>query len=633
MLLVSVPYAFKAHEADTLGGLPSSAFVKVPAADEVSGSTANPSSPSGIASAGAQGKTSVLPPATVPVVAGSPCPSNALNPAVAVLPIFTTLGTSDLLCDSVISQVALGSNSLVNINGSVSMNGGVTANGANVSGPVFATGVVSASQYQINRQTAFSVLNPTSVSVGFSTGNAGSNADTFVGFYAGNKNTGQFNTYVGHIAGEVNSSGWYNTFIGSASGYSSTTGMTNAFLGERAGVNNTSGNQNVFLGQNAGVYSIIGSNNVYLASPGAAGNESNTTRIGFPYSTGGCYGFGPPPCGQKNTYIAGIYNVPLSPGYQQVIIDSTGHLGSTTSTPGGVTGMCGAPGSFLLTKWLTSTSVQCTNITELPGTFNVGINGVPNATAQLDVVGGLVNVNTTDTPSSYMIAYNPVLNVNPFGSRNLFVGVFTGGGGSDNTFVGTNAGEVNNGGTHDTFVGSAAGQVNTTGTNNTAMGWEAGMALAGGSGNTFLGATAGEANTADLNTFIGDGAGIANVTGYAQHFRRGVRGIQQHRPDSATPALAAVHATDLHRGTTILTSVILRAASRPAPATSTLVVKDSPPTLSPSVSVTSMASSLTKPLPTSRVSTIPARPRPLLSRRFASIPMGRCLEQRLEPIV
>ena len=282
VLLVSVPYAFKAHEADTLGGLPSSAFVKVPAADEVSGSTANPSSPSGIASAGAQGKTSVLPPATVPVVAGSPCPSNALNPAVAVLPIFTTLGTSDLLCDSVISQVALGSNSLVNINGSVSMNGGVTANGANVSGPVFATGVVSASQYQINRQTAFSVLNPTSVSVGFSTGNAGSNADTFVGFYAGNKNTGQFNTYVGHIAGEVNSSGWYNTFIGSASGYSSTTGMTNAFLGERAGVNNTSGNQNVFFGQNAGVYSIIGSNNVYLASPGAAGNESNTTRIGFP---------------------------------------------------------------------------------------------------------------------------------------------------------------------------------------------------------------------------------------------------------------------------------------------------------------------------------------------------------------
>src|SRR5664279_5584374 len=30
VLLVSVPYAFKAHEAETLGGLPASAFVKAP---------------------------------------------------------------------------------------------------------------------------------------------------------------------------------------------------------------------------------------------------------------------------------------------------------------------------------------------------------------------------------------------------------------------------------------------------------------------------------------------------------------------------------------------------------------------------------------------------------------------------
>ena len=33
MLLVSVPYAFKAHEAETLGGLPASAFVKAPPTD------------------------------------------------------------------------------------------------------------------------------------------------------------------------------------------------------------------------------------------------------------------------------------------------------------------------------------------------------------------------------------------------------------------------------------------------------------------------------------------------------------------------------------------------------------------------------------------------------------------------
>ena len=38
VLLVSVPYAFKAHEAETLDGLPASAFVRTPSAD-AAGST------------------------------------------------------------------------------------------------------------------------------------------------------------------------------------------------------------------------------------------------------------------------------------------------------------------------------------------------------------------------------------------------------------------------------------------------------------------------------------------------------------------------------------------------------------------------------------------------------------------
>ena len=503
VLLVSVPYAFKAHEADTLGGLPPSAFVKVPSADEVSGITANPLIPSGIASAG--------PPATsasVPVVAGSPCPSTALNPAVAVLPIFTTLGTSDLLCDSVISQSGLTSAANVGIANNT------PKTTLDVGGPVN-----TSQYYQIGLNTVLRLGN-TSIYVGQGAGPTTLTQpdETFVGFNAGNASngTGNFaNTYIGFLSGAINTTGHQNTYVGSWSGHLSTTGYQNTLIGDTAGGGNP-GNRNVMLGFEVGINDVGGNDNINIWNPGA--NESNTIRIGFPYSTTNCFGLYTPPCGQENTYIAGIYNVPLSPGYQQVIIDSTGHLGSTTSTAGGVSGMCGAPGSFLLTKWLTSTSVQCTNITEVPGTFNVGINGVPNAAAQLDVVGGLGNINTTDTPTSYMIAYHPVLNINPFGNRNLFVGVFTGGGGNDNTFVGTNTGEVNNGGFQNTFVGSAAGQVNTTGYDNTAMGWEAGMALNEGNGNTFLGAAAGEANTADLNTFIGEFAGIDNVTGYANTF-------------------------------------------------------------------------------------------------------------------
>ena len=36
MLLVSVPYAFKAHEAETLGGLPASSFLRAPTQDQSS---------------------------------------------------------------------------------------------------------------------------------------------------------------------------------------------------------------------------------------------------------------------------------------------------------------------------------------------------------------------------------------------------------------------------------------------------------------------------------------------------------------------------------------------------------------------------------------------------------------------
>ena len=52
VLMVSVPYAFKAHDAETLGGLPASAFVKAPPTDgSGSASNAAPGSTSQIAAA------------------------------------------------------------------------------------------------------------------------------------------------------------------------------------------------------------------------------------------------------------------------------------------------------------------------------------------------------------------------------------------------------------------------------------------------------------------------------------------------------------------------------------------------------------------------------------------------------
>src|SRR5271166_1662494 len=63
VLLVSVPYAFKAHEAETLGGLPPSAFAKAPPID-VGNNQDSGGSPNGAATA-SSGKTKpVLTPGT-----------------------------------------------------------------------------------------------------------------------------------------------------------------------------------------------------------------------------------------------------------------------------------------------------------------------------------------------------------------------------------------------------------------------------------------------------------------------------------------------------------------------------------------------------------------------------------------
>ena len=59
VLLVSVPYAFKAHEAETLGGLPASAFVKAPLSDGSNGTALNALSNAGTAGGASrtEGKT------------------------------------------------------------------------------------------------------------------------------------------------------------------------------------------------------------------------------------------------------------------------------------------------------------------------------------------------------------------------------------------------------------------------------------------------------------------------------------------------------------------------------------------------------------------------------------------------
>ena len=66
VLLVSVPYAFKAHEADTLGGLPPSAFLKAETTNDANGTSASTGSSTVTSgnNAASTGVPAVLPPIT-----------------------------------------------------------------------------------------------------------------------------------------------------------------------------------------------------------------------------------------------------------------------------------------------------------------------------------------------------------------------------------------------------------------------------------------------------------------------------------------------------------------------------------------------------------------------------------------
>ena len=87
--------------------------------------------------------------------------------------------------------------------------------------------------------------------------------------------------------------------------------------GARHCYENTTGSSNIAIGSGAGFSLTTGSNNVDIGSAGVAA-ESATVRIGTSGS-------------QTNTYIAGINGVTVAGGIG-VIVDSNGHLGTSTSS-------------------------------------------------------------------------------------------------------------------------------------------------------------------------------------------------------------------------------------------------------------------------------------------------------------
>src|SRR5262249_13627508 len=114
----------------------------------------------------------------------------------------------------------------------------------------------------------------------------------------------------------ANMTGSYNTAIGAVALQSSTTGNLNTACGFGA-LGYTTGSDNIALGYAAGSNLTTGNNNIDISNAGVP-VEHRTNRVGTSRH-------------QTSTYIAGISGVTVATGVA-VIVDSSGHLGTTTSS-------------------------------------------------------------------------------------------------------------------------------------------------------------------------------------------------------------------------------------------------------------------------------------------------------------
>src|SRR5271157_2039048 len=168
---------------------------------------------------------------------------------------------------------------------------------------------------------------------------------------------------------------------------------------------------------------------------------------------------------------------------------------------------------------------------QIGGSVVLGIGSAADQNVFLGVGAGVVNVAGTgkfNTFSGYQAGNSNTIGTsntfsgyqagksNNTGTSNTFSGASAGlknTSGGYNTFSGGSAGKSNTMGSYNTFSSYGAGSLNTTGNYNTYSGYGAGFFNTTGNNNTFFGYLAGLRNTSSNNTFVGYQAGLNNTTG------------------------------------------------------------------------------------------------------------------------
>ena len=438
-LLVAVPYALKAADAATIGGLPPSAFVRATPEGTSSMSSSGPLSQIG-SSSSSQSNSGKSAPSLY-----SPCGGLTGSGTTNYLPLWTSgcnLGTSHIFQSggSVgigtttphdVLEVARGRFRVSDVTGGANYgnilagsSGGLVAFHVgsmtniplafftNASGPrmtIDISGKVGIGtttpaatldvKGAINALTAYQIGVSNVLSIG-----SAADSNLFLGVGAGVHNvagSGQFNMFSGYQAGYSNTTGVANTFDGLQAGYSNTTAGYNSFYGAETGFSNTTGSENTFSGAFAGLSNTTGSNNVFS---GFEAGESNTT-------------------GSSNVFDG------WRAGYQNTNGVNISFFGSAA----GFSNTSGSNDSFF------GSSAGYDNTS---GTFNAFFG---------DFAG---ERNTTGGSNAFFGSGSGVNNV---GSSNTFLGAFAGstnGIGSNNIFIGKSAGFDNATGNYNIYIGS-----------------------------------------------------------------------------------------------------------------------------------------------------------------------------------
>ena len=291
--------------------------------------------------------------------------------------------------------------------------------------------------------------------------NTGLGVDVFAALTSGDGNTAvggialdaittsSDNTAVGHQSLTNATSGVGNTALGKGTMTGVVTGSNNVAVGRYALSANTSASNNVAVGINALVANTTGAGNTAVGAETLAANTeaSNNTGVGLQAldaaTTGGA-----------NTAVGKDALGDLTTGSENTAVGWTAAGDLTTAR------FCTAVGRQALRLNTTTENLTAVGYTAMRSTTGASNTAVGNAALYTNA-GGVGNTACGDN----------ALYSNSAGNRNTAIGFRAGHGytGSENIFIGNEAGEGASAGNFNTFVGHQAGEA-TNGSSNIILG-------------------------------------------------------------------------------------------------------------------------------------------------------------------